>query len=397
VTERPQAGDNNGPPLDRPEHSGRGASSAHRWFNCPGSVALSAGLPNNSSSFASEGTAAHELCATHLTNGSDAWESVGQKIEADGVDFEVTDEMAECAQLYLSTIREDCTDQGVYQIWVERGFHMNDIDPDLYGTADCVLYTRKDQTLRVYDFKYGVGIGVDAEANDQLLYYAAGAVHSLGEDLSTVHTIELIIVQPRHDHPDGLVRRWALTFDELGEWVEATLKPKLAASRAPDAPLVPGSWCQFCPAKQNGVCPALNATFDEAAGLNPSDTPGLEDWELGARLALVGPMKTLVKSLEDEAYARLTKGGDVPGFKLVRKKGNRVWKEGAADIASIEFGDDAYKSDLKSPAQIERLKGGKAVTKEWAFAPDKGLTLAGEDDKREGVTAAPPGEAYADI
>ena len=384
-------------PDARPVHSGRGASSAHRWFECPGSVALSVGLPNRSSGFASEGTAAHELCATHLDKGSAAGERSGEVIEADGEEYTVNADMAESAQLYLDTIRDDCTGQEGHKIWVERGFHMADIDPDLYGTADCVLYTPADHTLRVYDFKYGAGIGVDPEDNDQLLYYAAGAVHSLGEELSAVRTIELVIVQPRYDHPDGLVRRWALTFDELGEWVEGRLKPKLAASRAEDAPLVAGSWCQFCPVKQNGVCPVLNKTFDDAVAFDQSETPTLEAWELGARLALVATMKSLIRSLEDEAYARLTKGEGVPGFKLVYKRGNRAWKDGAEDAVAQEFGDSGFKNDIKSPAQIERLAGGRALASEWACRPDRGLTIASEADKREGVTADPPAEAYAAI
>ena len=45
------------------EHALLSASAAHRWGNCPGSLAMEAGQENKSSGYADEGTAAHELAA----------------------------------------------------------------------------------------------------------------------------------------------------------------------------------------------------------------------------------------------------------------------------------------------------------------------------------------------
>ena len=52
-------------------HSKIGPSAAHRWIACPGSVGLSRGEPNRSSSFALEGTAAHELCEQIMRHGEE--------------------------------------------------------------------------------------------------------------------------------------------------------------------------------------------------------------------------------------------------------------------------------------------------------------------------------------
>ena len=41
-------------------HSRLGASKAARWMACPGSVAACEGLPDSSSAYADEGTAAHQ-------------------------------------------------------------------------------------------------------------------------------------------------------------------------------------------------------------------------------------------------------------------------------------------------------------------------------------------------
>ena len=49
------------------KHARCSASAAHRWINCPGSVALSDQCPDpGSSSYADEGTVAHELAELKL-------------------------------------------------------------------------------------------------------------------------------------------------------------------------------------------------------------------------------------------------------------------------------------------------------------------------------------------
>lgn len=49
------------------KHARCSASAAHRWINCPGSVALSDQCPDpGSSSYADEGTVAHNLAELKL-------------------------------------------------------------------------------------------------------------------------------------------------------------------------------------------------------------------------------------------------------------------------------------------------------------------------------------------
>ena len=48
-------------------HAKLSASGAHRWMNCPGSVKAEEGLKESTSSFAEEGTKAHDLMEMMLT------------------------------------------------------------------------------------------------------------------------------------------------------------------------------------------------------------------------------------------------------------------------------------------------------------------------------------------
>jgi hypothetical protein len=73
-------------------HSRIGASSMHRWATCPGSVRLSKDMPNISSSYAEEGTRAHELAELILT---------GKDVPGD-----VDPEMLEAVMVYVDAIRE---------------------------------------------------------------------------------------------------------------------------------------------------------------------------------------------------------------------------------------------------------------------------------------------------
>lgn len=60
-----------------------GPSGAHRWMVCPGSERLSQGMPDGSSKYAIEGTAAHALAEQCLLSGLDPLDFVGQDIEVD--------------------------------------------------------------------------------------------------------------------------------------------------------------------------------------------------------------------------------------------------------------------------------------------------------------------------
>ena len=100
------------------KHANLGASKAERWMNCPGSVALEADLPNTSSEYAREGTAAHEVAEQCLLSGKDAIDFLDEIITVTETEIiwgketqvpyeiEVTEEMCEAVQMFVSYVRE---------------------------------------------------------------------------------------------------------------------------------------------------------------------------------------------------------------------------------------------------------------------------------------------------
>src|SRR3546814_1945725 len=120
-------------------HAVLGASSSHRWFNCPGSIRASEGMPNTSSVFAREGTAAHALAEHCLSHGFDTGRFLDWGIAVDGTLVDrpndtsdlvmVDEEMVEAVQVFLDTIRRDYKPGDV--LVVEQRF---DLSPDRKST-----------------------------------------------------------------------------------------------------------------------------------------------------------------------------------------------------------------------------------------------------------------------
>ena len=97
------------------KHARLGASGAHRWMKCPGSIRMAEGLAERTSSYAQEGSAAHAVAEECLQKDKDADELIGKKVEG----VLVTEEMANAVQRYLDYVRER---SGGCELLVEQTF-----------------------------------------------------------------------------------------------------------------------------------------------------------------------------------------------------------------------------------------------------------------------------------
>lgn len=394
------------------KHAKLGASKAERWSNCPGSVRLSEGRPESRSDYADEGTAAHLLAASCLTSNTNAALHVGESIPvAPDMAVQVTDDMAAAVQVYLDYVRRR-QGEGMDVIGIEQQVDFEILNPPapMFGTADAILWLPRSSPqklpgrvilprpsiLEVVDYKHGQGVYVPAEENLQGAFYAVGAVLLLGQRADKV---KITIVQPRIEGAEP-VRTWEIEWDRLVELREQLISAARDTAD-PDAPLIIGEWCRFCPALP--VCPAHKAVAQDVAqttfgALTVPESAGipipaeLQTDELSEIMDAIPLLRSWLSAVEQEVYDR-TEAGERTGYKLVPKRGVRRWnnEREAEQVLRDCLGDEAFTTKLVSPAQAEkaakRLKVSRSLDGLWSMV-SSGNKLAPESDARP--SALPP-------
>lgn len=398
------------------KHSLIGASSASRWFECPGSIAMIEKAPKQApNKYAAEGTAAHQIAEKCLMDGKSPDEFFGQIVKVEGFEFEVDQEMVDAINVYLEEVSANDPFHGGFVTLVEQKIDLSRLHEGLYGTADAIKRNYKGRKLKVIDFKYGRGTVVEVEMNKQGMYYVLGAIDAIyKQELEEKNypiddplvfgwdqfdEVELVIVQPRARHVDGPVRRWVIPKGVLDKFQDELVE-KARLTTLPNAPLKAGPHCKFCPAI--AICPAqLQLISDSAqADFKPlvkSEAPVFPVVESLTMPQLVGVLKyadqisSWLKAVEAHAFSLMSHGTAVPGFKLVKKKAFRKWanEDEAKSQLSLYMSDEEMLTapELKSPAQIEKAlsKKERELIKPLIVTPDTGLTLAEETDPRPAI------------
>ena len=338
------------------QHSLLSPSGAHRWMRCPGSIGAESGLPDTSSKYAAEGTAAHELAAKCLELEANAEAVIGDTMTVDGYDFTVTADMAHHVNDYCKLVRE-YAEGG--QLLVERRVNFSEAIgvPDSTGTSDAIVI--HPDRLTVIDLKYGMGVKVDATENEQLQLYALGALHDYGM-MGDFQEIVMVVHQPRLNH----VSEWSIPASKLEEFRENARLAAIEALDNREPRLNPGEkQCRFCKAK--ATCPALKAEISDTVGgiATPADFADLavaEEDDVSRAMARVELVEQWCKAIRAEVERRLLAGQPVAGFKLVEgRRGNRAWSDEAAVeklFKSFRFKkDEMYDFKLISPTKAEKI------------------------------------------
>jgi hypothetical protein len=349
-----------------------GGSTAKRVINCPGSVALVQKMPPKpSSKYADEGTLLHNAISTIL-EAMDA-DVIGMKYEDQVLTQELYDEKIMVALALLDEV--DPNKEMQYE--VETRVSFGDLLPGVFGSTD--LIGRIDDRAIVLDWKFGDGVVVTAEENDQLMFYAAAAMRTtaLSWAFEGVKEIECIIVQP------PIIRRWVTTPERIAQF-EHQLVKAVKASQDPEAGLKAGDHCRWCAAKP--VCPQMTGAVERAALVQLKE---LDAAMLGEYLAKADVLEGWVTDLRALAFQMLEKNVPVPGYKLVMKQARRQWRDDAkAATMLIDAGIAAYKDpEVISPAVAEKLlkKSKLTLPDEFVKSVSSGTTLASEDDSRPAV------------
>ena len=350
-----------------------GGSSAKRVINCPGSVTLAAQAPPRpASAYADEGTLLHDVIAEILKYDYPPEVFLGKTYGSATLTQDLIDDKLVPALALFDAIDSDRT----MDFQIEQRVDFGHFLPGVFGSADIVA--RRGNTAMVIDWKFGSGVIVDAEENDQLLFYAAAAMRTEATKwaFAGASEVELIIIQPPQ------VRRWTTTLDRLKRF-ETELRAAVQSSKATDAPLRSGDWCRWCPA--SATCPQLTGQVDRVIRTRLKEVDPLQ---LSDLLDKAVALEEWLEAARELATSLLNQGIPVPGYKLVQKRAQRVWADednARATLAGLGMTTDAmYDIKFKTPAAMEKALKQK-IPSDLVTSVSSGTTLAPDTDPRPAV------------
>lgn len=363
-------------------HAILSASSSDRWLHCPPSARLCETYKDKGSDYAAEGTDAHALGEYKL--------KAALGLPAEDPTESLTwysEEMEDCTSGYAEYVleqveaaKETCVDPVVlieqrvdFSRWVEQGF----------GTADCIIIA--DGTLRVIDYKHGLGVLVSADENPQMQCYALGALE-LFDDIYDIDTVSMTIYQPRRQN----VSTYEISKDDLYHWAHEVLKPTAELAFAGDGNFLCGEWCGFCKAKNE--CRARAESNLKLAQHDFKLPPLLTDTEIEVILGKVDGLVSWASDIKGYVLQQALSGKEWSGFKLVEGRSNRRYSNEAAVIDAVEkAGFDPYEKKLLGITAMQKLLG-KSRFDELLAAyiekPQGTPTLVPDSDKRPAMNTA---------
>lgn len=437
-------------PDTTPKHSPWGASKFEQIMLCPGSTVLQQDLPNTTSKYAAEGTAAHQVLTRWALQGNQpAADFIGANIVVDEFDFDVDEDMARHVQVCVDYVRDVAGDDGTVLVdqRVDYSDYLGLPAGSAYGTLDVAIL--KGEEIISLDFKYGMGVEVSAERNVQVSLYALGILAQVNGLLGDFTSVRLAISQPR---TKAAVSEYAMTVEELEAWGRGAARSAVAsainagtcavnrgneASNWEEVFLNPGEkQCKFCRAK--ATCPALRdevasevfhkapaspeefenyvdnaramgactTTLESVVACEKAQGHSANPW-LAAALSKVDLIEDWCKAVRAETERRMLAGETVPGYKLVQgKRGARQWADAAQaeELLRKVFRlpvEKAYDLKLISPTTAEKLhKAGDIGPRQWPKAqslitqPEGKLHVAPLADGRPAIEVKPVVEDF---
>ena len=363
-------------------HAVLSASSSDRWLHCPPSARLCESYEDKGSDYAAEGTDAHSLCEYKLRR---------------ALGMETTDptenltwyntEMDECATGYaayvleqVEAVKQTCADPLVlveqrvdFSRWVEQGF----------GTADCIIIA--DGTLKICDYKHGLGVLVSAEENPQMMCYALGALE-LFDDIYDISEVSMTIYQPRRDN----VSTYEMAKADLLRWADEVLKPTADIAFAGDGNFLCGEWCTFCRAKND--CRARAEANLELARYEFKLPPLLTDANIEDILSRIDDLVSWAADIKEYALQQAISGKEWSGYKLVEGRSNRKYINDAVVAGVVEnAGFDPYEHKVFGITAMQKMLGKSRfdeLLSPYIEKPQGKPTLVPESDKRPAMSTA---------
>lgn len=352
------------------EHAKRGhallsASGASRWISCPPSARLTENIAEKNSTYADEGTAAHELSEIKLwrllkdvskatqTKALNKFKKENQYYDAD---------MERYTDYYADHVEEIFLDAKARSedalIRLEAKFDLREWVPDGFGTSDVTIIS--DGVLEVIDLKYGKGIPISAVNNPQIKLYALGAMHEFGW-IFDIRTIRMTIIQPRLDS----ISTDEISLKDLYTWAEEVVIPAAKLAYEGGGEFCAGNHCRWC--KVKGNC-RVRADENLKAMAYEFQNPALLSLEeVGTILHIAEQLQKWAKDVQEYALDQALKGEKIPQWKLVEGRSKRVitdMKKAKELLIGAGYDEDKIHKpkELLAMGALEKIVGKKTFT-----------------------------------
>ena len=371
-------------------HALLSASGASRWIACNKSARLEESFEESTSSYAEEGTLAHEFAELFLRKSigkielGDYRKAVNKLKKSEHYSSEMPDEVKKYTDYVIRQFNAAKRKTPSATLLIEEKVSLGEYIPEGFGTCDANAIA--DGTLEVTDLKYGKGVRIDAEANSQLRLYGLGALAAywLCYDIKRVR---LTIVQPRLDH----ISSDEMTVEELLGWGEETVKPAAIKAWEGEGSHKAGPHCKWCRAAPR--CAKLAEESLKIAKNDFADPSLLDDDELIEAYLRTPQLVDWANKVSAYLLAEALKGKKWPEHKLVAGRSNRAWKDKDGAIIKLCEAykeDELFKKTLRGFGDLEKLatkKGLADLVGEFIHKPEGKPTLVHESDSRQALNS----------
>lgn len=351
------------------DHAILSPSSAKRWIHCTPSALLAEAAGSKSSVYTDEGTLAHEIAEHALTKYLEgAYDPIidealpikDEHLKNPLFGIDMADYVRDYCEFVIGEGYEMQKADGSSKMYLERRVDITDYAPDSFGSVDVTLESY--HTIHIIDLKYGAGVKVTADHNEQMMLYALGALKAAAS--KDITNIRMTIAQVRLDHYDT----FEMSKGELLDWAEKVLKPAAKAAIQGVGKQVIGSWCGFCPVKARcrAQRDAILADFDEKP-----EPLLLSDEEIVDLIGKIDTYKSWIESVNKYVYDRAIQGHKWEGYKLIAGRTSRVIKDEAKIRQALlnEFlEDEVLNIKLKGIGDLEKLLGKKVFSARFGDA-----------------------------
>lgn len=364
------------------KHAFLSASASHRWLNCPPSARLCETLPDQTSTYAQEGTDCHELCAYLLEK------ALGGNVQDPTPTlYHYNPEMQNCAEEYSNFVMEQLKEAKSHckdpQVMVEQRVDFSRFVKDGFGTGDCVIIA--DDVIHIIDYKHGLGVLVKAENNSQLFCYAIGALEAF-DGIYDINEVKMTIFQPRK----GNVDTFSISKEALMLWANDILAPTAKLAYEGKGEFKAGDHCQFC--KVKATCRKRAEHNLELAKYDFEVPATLDETEITTILPKIDQLISWGKDIKNYALQQAQSGTHYEGFKVVEGRSNRKYTdESAVADAVAKAGFDPYEKKVTGITAMTLLLGKNCFEEllgELIYKPLGKPALVPESDKRPAMNTA---------